>query len=210
MCKIVENENSNRIENTHRTYITFIYPRSKEDRVSLLAQCSSTIFLFDERKRLNWHCDPETKGFFRARQYLESGCLNIIFSRSRFIPLRFFAERIPNLPSAGLVLCRLRRKSDIALNAVFTWVEVRRLEFIADKPVDARTWPFTIVKLARIHYSLERFAAIIALQRFHIYSLSGSCREISRKWPNVRLARVRQKRKKKSVGCGDRTIHIDR
>lgn len=100
-------------------------------------------------------------------------------------------ERIPNPPAWSY---RLRRKSDIALNAVFTWAEVRRLEFIADKPVDARTWPFTIVKLARIHYSLERFAAIIALQRFHIYSLSGSCREISRKWPNVR-ARVRQKKK---------------
>lgn len=92
--------------------------------------------------------------------------------------MRFFAlERIPNPPAWSY---RLRRKSDIALNAVFTWAEVRRLEFIADKPVDARTWPFTIVKLARIHYSLERFAAIIALQRFHIYSLSLDPAEKSR------------------------------
>ena len=151
-----------------------------------------SMIIFLERKGWIWVCNPETK-VFCARQYLESDCLNIIFPRSRFIPLRASPSlnefQISHPPAWSY---RLHRKSDIALNAVFTWVEVRRLDFIGDKPVDARTWPFTIVKLARIHYSLERFATIIVLQRFHIYSLR-ILREISRKWPNV-CARVRQKK----------------
>lgn len=153
------------LSNVYYFYLSSI--RRGSSRYWRDGQCSQWSFSLREKVE----SESETK-VFCARQYLESDCLNIIFPRSRFIPLRASPSlnefQISHPPAWSY---RLHRKSDIALNAVFTWVEVRRLDFIGDKPVDARTWPFTIVKLARIHYSLERFATIIVLQRFHIYSL---------------------------------------
>ena len=125
----VKSLNWSRIENIHPTYITFIYPRRGSSRYWPMF---STIFLFVERKGWTGSVTRKRK-FFSARQYLESETVLILFFPALFPCARLsLAERIPNLlPSWSH---RLGRKSDIALNGVFTWVEVRRLDFIGDKP----------------------------------------------------------------------------
>lgn len=84
-----------------------------------------------------------------------------------FSTIAFIFRAFPSLNEFQIP--RLLCAGDIALNAVFTWLEIRRLGFIASKPEDARTRPFTIAELARIHYSSDRLMTIIALHLRYIY-----------------------------------------